>query len=172
MAIDGSGEVHISYYDATNKDLKYAKRVLGSWNRSVVDSPGTTGRFTDIAVDAQGKSHMSYVSESGQQRKVKYATNLSGTWSIEVIETGVRHTSIDLDADGKVYISHFLGATSDLRYVTNVTGAWADETLDGPAAVGQFSSIKIRMVGGPIPSPTPSPPPPPPPPPHGGHGLI
>ena len=43
MAIDTSGMVHISYYDATNYDLKYITNASGSWVTTTVDSNGDVG---------------------------------------------------------------------------------------------------------------------------------
>ena len=38
IAIDSNNKVHISYYDATNGDLKYATNASGSWVISTLDS--------------------------------------------------------------------------------------------------------------------------------------
>jgi hypothetical protein len=40
IAIDSNGAVHISYYDITNGDLKYATDQSGSWANTTVDSVG------------------------------------------------------------------------------------------------------------------------------------
>ena len=43
LALDSSGNPHISYYDATNNDLKYASWNGASWNIQIVDSAGDVG---------------------------------------------------------------------------------------------------------------------------------
>ncbi|TVL99665.1 MAG: hypothetical protein CV087_17085 [Candidatus Brocadia sp. WS118] len=53
MAIDSSGKLHISYYDATNLDLKYATNASGSWVTTTVDSAGKVGKYTAVALDVQ-----------------------------------------------------------------------------------------------------------------------
>ena len=46
-------QVHISYYDVTNGDLKYAVKNAGAWSLETVDATGDVGSHTSIAVDAQ-----------------------------------------------------------------------------------------------------------------------
>ncbi len=53
IAVDGNDYVHISYYDAINKDLKYATNASGQWVTSVVNSKGTVGKYTSIDVEFQ-----------------------------------------------------------------------------------------------------------------------
>ncbi|MBI4680515.1 MAG: hypothetical protein HY753_04750 [Nitrospirae bacterium] len=59
-AIDSNNKVHISYWDATNYDLKYATNASGVWVTSTIDSTGDVGRYTSIAVDSNNKAHISY----------------------------------------------------------------------------------------------------------------
>jgi len=40
IAIDASDNIHISYYDNTNKDLKYATNTSGSWQTYRIDTDG------------------------------------------------------------------------------------------------------------------------------------
>ena len=41
---------HISYYDSTNGDLKYAAKSGGSWTLETVDAPGDVGRYTSLVL--------------------------------------------------------------------------------------------------------------------------
>jgi hypothetical protein len=62
IVVDSLGKPHISYYDRTNGDLKYAVRQLdGSWNIQVIDSAGYTGRFTSIVLDTAERPIISYM---------------------------------------------------------------------------------------------------------------
>jgi hypothetical protein len=76
--------VHISYYDATNKDLKYITNAPGSWQTVIVDSAGDVGMDTSLALDAAGRVHISYFDESNGI--LKYVTNASGSWQIETVD--------------------------------------------------------------------------------------
>jgi hypothetical protein len=65
ITIDGMGNVHISYYDAVNGDLKYATNAYGGvWGADVVDTVGYVGMYSSIKAEKTagqvGKVHMSY----------------------------------------------------------------------------------------------------------------
>ena len=67
IAIDSNDVVHISYYDATNKDLKYASNIQSSIQTGVgnvikfIDRDTKVGhQGTSIAVDSNGDVHISY----------------------------------------------------------------------------------------------------------------
>jgi hypothetical protein len=73
IATDSNNKVHISYYDATNGDLKYATNTSGSWVTQTVDSEGDVGINTSIATDSNNKVHISYYDATNGD--LKYATN-------------------------------------------------------------------------------------------------
>jgi len=63
LALTGSGAPCISYFDAGNKDLKYAHRVGSTWQTETVEESGEggdTGRFTSLALDGADHPHISY----------------------------------------------------------------------------------------------------------------
>jgi len=72
IAVDSNNNVHISYYDATNGDLKYTTNASGSWFTQTVDSAGVVGINTSIAI-ANNKVHISYYDMYNGY--LKYATN-------------------------------------------------------------------------------------------------
>ena len=73
IAIDSNNKVHISYYDESNEDLKYATNASGSWVTSTIDSEGDVGWYTSIAIDSNNKVHISYYDYTNKD--LKYATN-------------------------------------------------------------------------------------------------
>jgi hypothetical protein len=112
------------YYDATNRDLRYATNASGTWSSRAVDTVGDVGLSTSIAVDAGGVVHIAYLSASqytGAQ-PLKYATNAGGefaTWEIDYACPGMdgyADTSLAVGPDGGV---HILYHCRDLRYATN-----------------------------------------------------
>jgi hypothetical protein len=63
MAVDKAGNIHVSYYDVTNSDLKYALYDIGmsNWNLyPPVDSFGNVGLFTSLAINSTGQVGISY----------------------------------------------------------------------------------------------------------------
>ena len=76
MAIDSYGFKHISYFDNTNDDLKYATDKTGSWVTISVDTTGSVGGYTSIAIDSNDNVHISYRDSTNDD--LKYATCSSG----------------------------------------------------------------------------------------------
>ncbi len=60
IALDSSDHPHISYFNITTDDLKYAKWNGSAWSIETVDSAGIVGHYSSIAVDGNGYPHISY----------------------------------------------------------------------------------------------------------------
>ena len=56
----GSGYPHISYYDSTNGDLRYAYQDASGGHILIIDSEGVVGRNTSLTVDGSGYPHIAY----------------------------------------------------------------------------------------------------------------
>ena len=90
----GPGDIlHVSYYDATGKKLKYARKPLSGdegWQRFDVDLPdgtGKTGKLSSIGVHTDGSVHISYYDEEyGSLRYAKLPANLCGNLTCEASE--------------------------------------------------------------------------------------
>jgi len=76
IAIDSSNNVHISYYDLTNENLKYATNTSGTWALETVDAEGSVGAYTSIAIDSNDNLHISY--GEWDYYSLKHATNSPG----------------------------------------------------------------------------------------------
>ena len=72
IALDSDDDVHISYWDVTNDDLKYATNQSGSWVTKAVDSNGNVGTQTSLAIDSDDNVHISYYGATNGD--LKYAT--------------------------------------------------------------------------------------------------
>jgi hypothetical protein len=64
LALDSNNFPHISYYDATNKDLKYAHWTGTAWDIQTVDSGeyawASVGGSSSLALDSADRPHISY----------------------------------------------------------------------------------------------------------------
>ncbi len=142
LAIDSSNHPHMAY---GGKHLYHSFFDGNTWQYEIVDSALYVGRYSSIAVDSNDKVHISY---SGENDSVlKYATNASGSWVTETIETEwwASDTSIAVDSNNKVHISYHSYSDNNeaLKYTTNASGSWVTETIDSKAYNGTDTSIAV-----------------------------
>jgi fibronectin type 3 domain-containing protein len=144
MALDGQGNAHIAYLyiseDLSERNLRYATNAGGDWDITVVDRAGKVGWRPSLALDADGRAHISYYDHDNTA--LKYATNAGGSWTNRTVdESGDSgwYSSIAVDANGKVHIGYYDG--SGLRYAENTLGTWTIGTLQ--AQSGQYCSIAL-----------------------------
>jgi len=72
IALDETGQIHISYYDAADRDLKYAMSDNNgqTWNSFIVDGlTSDVGSYSSIVVDASGVPHITYYDETNKDLK-------------------------------------------------------------------------------------------------------
>lgn len=150
IAVDSNGKIHVSYYDVTNGDLRYAYNTSGTWVTEAVDTGGDVGQYTSIALDSSNKAYISYYDVTNTA--LKYATNTSGSWVATTVDnTGTdkgQFTSLALDSGGKAHIAYYDVTGGDLEYATNASGAWViTADVDAGGIVGQYASIAIGTDG-------------------------
>jgi fibronectin type 3 domain-containing protein len=148
LAIDAQGALHMSYYDVSNTDLRYANNSGGAWSSIALDSTNQVGSSNRLALDANGKVHISYY--DSLNGNLKYATNAGGSWlfdTIDSIGSVGSYTSIVVDANGKVHISYYDDTNDDLKYATNAGGSWFNWTVDSTGNVGMYTSIGLDASG-------------------------
>jgi len=155
MAVDASGDPMISYYDGTNRDLKFAICDLpastngncdqpGDWTKVTVDAAGVVGYEASMAVDANGDPVISYRDETNDDLKFAMcdrsaSTNgncdQTGDWSLETVdgEGNVgRWTAVAVDVNGNAMISYWDSTNEGLKFAT-AAPAVADADGDGVA---------------------------------------
>ena len=147
IGVDSSNKAHISYYDDTNYDLKYATNASGSWAKQTLISQSTAGHYKSIALDSLDKVHISY--NSGGE--LRYTTNASGSWVTEDPAAGSDKNSIAVDSSGKVHISTFGCGNNCVQYSTNVSGAWVTQAIDttnqnGGSSIAVDSSDNVHIA--------------------------
>ena len=83
IALDSSGNPHISYVDATNGLLRYAQFDGADWTLSTVDASGSVIGHTSIVVDGDGNPRISY--HDGDLRLAVWDASY---WSLPTQDTG------------------------------------------------------------------------------------
>jgi hypothetical protein len=159
IALDSNGDPHISYYDRTNLDLKYARQLLPwLWVTETVDSAGRVGEFSSIALDPSGYPHITYVDFVVGNRDLKYARKLpGGGWNAETVDSAGDvgwFPSIAVDSSGQPHISYYDfdngSGAGKLKYARRTTsGNWSIETVDSAGDVGAHTSIALDSSGRP-----------------------
>jgi hypothetical protein len=143
IALDSSGYAHISYYDNTNADLKYAKWSGSAWNIETVDDTGLVGRYTSIVLDSNDDPHISYFDTTN--RDLKYAKRTGSTWDIQTVDsTGTvgEFTSIALDSMERPHICYLDYPNHDLKYAKWTGLFWFIQIVDD-SEVSIFISLAL-----------------------------
>ncbi len=159
MALDSSGNQHISYYNASASSLMYAMFDGSAWQVEEVDNGGTSGLYSSIAIDSNDKPHISYVNQSTTPRQVMYAHHNGSAWGIEVVDGTPYYaydTSIDLDSSDNAHISYAVynntGGSYNLRYSYHNGTEWVYEDVKdysthwGYQYTGRNGQIKLNST--------------------------
>ncbi len=146
IVIDSNDDAHISYFDASGKNLKYATNVNGYWVSYTIDSDGDVGYGSSIAIDSNDALHISY--DDSTNGDLKYATNANGSWVTSVIESQGNvgaYSSIGVNSYDKVHISYYDATNGDLRYATNQYSSveWSLASVATSGNVGHHTSLVI-----------------------------
>lgn len=80
LGVDKDNHFHISYYDETNLDLKYAYFDGSDWSIQIVDLAGDVGKWSSLVVDPDTNiPHILYFDNTNQQWKY----TIDKPWKIE-----------------------------------------------------------------------------------------
>ena len=162
IAVGANGDPMISYYDATNDDLKFAVCDMSAstngncdqtddWSTVTVDSEGNVGGWLSMAVGGSGDPMISYqLYRDDNDSDLKFAIcDMSGStngncdqtddWSTVTVDGRfwAVYTSIAVDGNGDPMISYFSGglmfAMCDMSASTNGN---CDQTGDWSTGLG------------------------------------
>jgi hypothetical protein len=163
IALDSAGNPVISYYDASNDDLKLVH--CGSPDCSVdnliqvVDSVGDVGLHTSLVLDSSGNPVISYYDNTNVDLKLVHcgSTDCSAGNSIQVVDgTGLvgRYTSLELDTSGNPIISYTDFTNRDLKLArcgnADCSSVASLQSVDTVGEVGTFTSLELSSVGNPV----------------------
>lgn len=164
ITIGADGLPVISYYDATNFDLKVAHcgNALCSAANTItsVDTAGDVGYHTSLSIGADGLPVISYYDNINGDLKMAHCGNVSCSAgnTITAVDTVVvivgEYTSITIGADGLPMISYFDSTNQNLKVAKCGNAACsAGNTItvvDTVMGTGYFTSITIGADGMPM----------------------
>lgn len=87
VAQAANGDLHVSYWQANEDRLKYGKRdaTTGTWTHETLDVGDNFHGFkSSIALDDNGFVHIAYVKRIQSHAQIRYITNESGSWQVEI----------------------------------------------------------------------------------------
>jgi hypothetical protein len=135
LAIDADGNPHVTYFEQTSGELRYAKRIGGAWQIEVVptDYPSSFGGQS-MALDSQGRPHIVHFADTpGLGGYVTY-THWTGTeWQSSYVVYSNARSSIALTTADEPRIA-FMGHSDngDALWYAYPTGAsWSVEHVCG-----------------------------------------
>jgi hypothetical protein len=124
LAVDSTGGVNVTFRD-DGGNLVHATRTASEWEMTPIAHVGNGG--SDIVADPTGGLHIVYY--NSDTYSLEHATNVSGTWSAEVVDTGYASSiSLGLGPDGSVHLMYF--ADSMITYASNAGGTWSATPLE------------------------------------------
>ncbi len=147
IGIDAAGRLHISYYDPVPANAVHATLVNGAWQKTVIDSQGTVGLYTSLALGRDGFPYISYMDVSSGDLRVAMPnrpdTDLA--WHTERVgsQSGVTDdgtVSLAMRPSDRAAIAYTYGCPygSCIGYATQFEGGWRFTTVD--------SSKEVREV--------------------------
>jgi hypothetical protein len=149
IALDSSGNPHISYYKNSDRNLKYASWNGSAWVTEAIDTY-KVGEFCSLALDSNNNPHISYY-DSGNH-DLKYIHWNGSAWVIEVVDSADdvgRYTSIALDSSNRPHISYSDDTNTSLKYARWNGSAWIIQTVDDVANGAYYTSIALDSSNNP-----------------------
>ncbi|MFH1811531.1 MAG: hypothetical protein ABIJ09_22520 [Pseudomonadota bacterium] len=134
---------HATYLAPAHGALRHAIHGSSSWAFESIETTASVGGYASMKVDSQGRVHVSYRDEPGDQLKYALRDGL-GAWQIEVVDStpysGI-WTSLDLASDDTPRIAFVRGYAS--VYLASPSGtSWHVDVVDSGGQPG-FVSLAL-----------------------------
>jgi hypothetical protein len=148
LVLDSDGQPSISYleeYIDNNLDaLKFASLDESGWHFEIIDTGGSVGIETSLALDEKEHAHISYFDYGNGA--LKYAYRDASGWHTQSVESGINTDGISLTLDdmGYPHISYFIEiypSIYELRYAYLVSTGWHTETVEGETGIWHTSLV-------------------------------
>ncbi len=156
IKIGSDGFARISYYDASGKDLKFARCLnedCTSKNITVVESAGDKGQFSSLVLGADDFARISYYAISGGDLKFVRCTNADcSSKNITSVDTSGdvgKYTSVVLGSDGWARISYLHETNDDLKFARCLNADCTSANITTVDSSGDVGSLKTSVSLGP-----------------------
>ena len=143
IACDNNNQLHFSYYDNIDKNLKYATGTDNSYQLQVIAEEGDVGKYTSIVIDNSDNINIIYYDAS--RGKLKYAGWLR-TWEYDTIDsTGDvgQYSSITMNTSNEASISYYDATNDDLKVASFNGISWDKQIVDTANDRGKYTSYLI-----------------------------
>lgn len=148
LDLDRQGNPHISYFDESNRSLKYAYKREGVWHREVVDKGGT---YTSLALDSAGRPHIIHIDNFANS--IRLARRNALGWEIQPVDAEGPfnfYCSVKVDAQDRVWISYYHDEYPSFWYLKCALWQAAKLTtqiVDSQGRVGKFNELALDSNG-------------------------
>jgi hypothetical protein len=145
LAIDNIGKFHISYYDSTNGNLKYARWDGSNWITTPLDTAGNVGQFTSIALDTANKAYIAYYDADNKDLKFAYLSP-TNVWIYEVVDSVGdvgQYASLAISPTGQPQIAYYDADNKDLKFAYKTGSTWNVEVVESAGDMGMYASLAI-----------------------------
>jgi hypothetical protein len=167
IAVDSGDGLHIAYYSnkdavgADTKDLKYATCAsscssASSWSNITIDTTGSVGMSTSIAVDSNDGVHISYTDSTNEALKYTMCSSSCGSassWSkvsVDNIGTGdAKATDIAIDSNDEVHIAYHWqvsGTIQNVRYATCTTSCASASSWTNTSGISLSNIYDVALA--------------------------
>ena len=158
LAIGSDGFARISYYDATNRTLKFAQCTNVNCSTNILTTIDATsnnvGLYTSLALGSDGFARISYYDNTANDLKFTHCTNADCTsknsTAIDVTGNIGLHTSTVLGSDGFSRISYYDATNNALKILQCTNDDCTTKnvaTVDSTGNVGQYSALTLGLDG-------------------------
>jgi hypothetical protein len=150
LKLDTDGNPHISYYDATDGDPKYAYKVNNDWHiETVSDSADVMGQSNSLVLDSNGNPHISFCNAT--KKSLMYARQTGAGWEVQTVDTDGdvgTWAILALDRGDNPHISYYyrLEPNNGVRYARLPGKILNTGTVSGPPVAAPGKPVRLEAT--------------------------